>query len=87
VRLKISFAAIPSHLMQEFCKDICYKSEVRETPEKPRWINANYDYSRIFHTVAEDLGKNIFEKLARGVAKQNRSDTAKAEVRRDRRHI
>lgn len=54
------------HLMQEFCKDICHKSDLEETAEQTRFINRDYDYSRIFHTVAEELGKNIFEKLARG---------------------
>jgi hypothetical protein len=54
------------HLMQEFCKDICHKSDVHETAELMRHINPDYNYSRIFHTVAEELGKNIFEKLARG---------------------
>lgn len=54
------------HLMQEFCRDICQKSGVTETSEEPRRIKPEYDYSQIFKTVAEDLGKNIFEKLARG---------------------
>jgi hypothetical protein len=54
------------HLMQEFCKDICHKSGIAETSPVPRYIIPDYDYSRIFRTVAENLGKNIFEILARG---------------------
>jgi hypothetical protein len=54
------------HLMQEFCKKICFQSGVQETAVKPRSINPTFPYERIFREVAEDLGKNIFERLARG---------------------
>ena len=54
------------HLMQEFCKKICFQSGVQETAVKPRYINPTFPYEQIFREVAEDLGKNIFERLARG---------------------
>lgn len=54
------------HLMQEFCRNICYKSGFRERPEQPRHINRNFDYGVIYREVASDLGKSIYEKLARG---------------------
>jgi hypothetical protein len=54
------------HLMQEFCRNICYQSDIREVAEPPREINPDFDYTKIFRGVARDLGKNIYEKLARG---------------------
>lgn len=54
------------HLMQEFCKKICFKSDVMETSVDPRHINPTFPYEQIFKEVAEDLGKNIFDRLARG---------------------
>ena len=54
------------HLMQEFCKKICFQSGVKETAVKPRYINPTFPYEQIFREVAEDLGKNIFDRLARG---------------------
>ena len=54
------------HLMQEFCRQICYLSDFTETVEPSRTINATFDYSIVFRKVANELGKSIFEKLARG---------------------
>ncbi len=54
------------HLMQEFCKKICFKSGLEETALKPRFIDPTFPYEQIFREVAEELGKNIFERLARG---------------------
>ncbi len=54
------------HLMQEFCRNVCHLSGVRETAIPPRVINPGFDYTTIFKNVAQDLGKNIYEKLARG---------------------
>lgn len=54
------------HLMQEFCRNICHLSGVRETANPPRVINPSFDYTTIFRNVARDLGKNVYEKLARG---------------------
>jgi hypothetical protein len=56
------------HLMQEFCKQICLMSDIRETaPGKHLLKNTfEFDYTVIFRDVANELGKNIFEKLAGG---------------------
>jgi hypothetical protein len=54
------------HLMQEFCKKMCLESGVSETSVETRMVNAEFDYARIFRSVAGDLGKNIFDRLARG---------------------
>lgn len=54
------------HLMQEFCRNICHLSGLRETASPARVIDPTFDYSKIFKNVARDLGKNIYEKLARG---------------------
>jgi len=54
------------HLMQEFCRNICYKSGFRETPTEPKYIVPGFDYGIIFREVARDLGKSIYDKLAKG---------------------
>jgi hypothetical protein len=54
------------HLMQEFCKKICSISGIKETPDVQRSINPTFNYNRIFEEVARDLGKNIYDKLAKG---------------------
>lgn len=54
------------HLMQEFCRSICLKSGIVETSPQPLRINAQFPYDTIFREVAANLGKNIFERLARG---------------------
>jgi hypothetical protein len=54
------------HLMQEFCKQMCYKSGVTEATSVRRQVNANFAYEEIYKGVAHDLGRNIFDKLARG---------------------
>ena len=53
------------HLMQEFCRQICYLSAFREAPETPRFINPQFEYPIIFKNVAQSLSKSIYEKLAR----------------------
>lgn len=54
------------HLMQEFCREICYQSGVKETSIRPRYVDPGFDYTIIFERVARVLGKNIYEKLAHG---------------------
>jgi hypothetical protein len=54
------------HLMQEFCRNICYKSGFRERPDIARTIVRDFDYGIIFREVARDLGKSIYDKLASG---------------------
>lgn len=54
------------HLMQEFCKKICFKAGIKETSVTARFVNPEFPYADIFSEVAEDLGKNIFDRLARG---------------------
>jgi hypothetical protein len=54
------------HLMQEFCKQMCYQSGVMESSNVSRRVNASFPYEEIYKGVAHDLGRNIFDKLARG---------------------
>lgn len=54
------------HLMQEFCKKMCFQSGIKETSDEELEINASFPYGSIFQQVAHDLGKNIFDRLARG---------------------
>jgi hypothetical protein len=67
------------HLMQEFCRSICHQSDIRETAVHPRRINPKFDFTKIFRGVAKNLGKNIYEKLARGP--RQRSDRIKRKLR------
>ena len=52
--------------MQEFCRKICFLSGIKETASPPRVINPDFRYEQIYADVAQDLGKNIYDKLARG---------------------
>ncbi len=54
------------HLMQEFCRQICFLSNMRERSTELRQINPKFPYETIFTQVATDLGKVLFDKLARG---------------------
>ncbi len=54
------------HLMQEFCKKMCLQSGINEASEKTLRVEAKFPYERIFREVAKDLGKNMFDRLARG---------------------
>jgi len=54
------------HLMQEFCRNICYKSGFRDRSTVARTINPEFDYGIIFREVAGGLGKSIYDKLAGG---------------------
>ncbi len=54
------------HLMQEFCKTTCIRSDLTQTSPKPLQIVAQFPFEQVFHDVARDLGKNIFDRLARG---------------------
>lgn len=54
------------HLMQEFCKKTCLRSDLTETSYKPLEIVTQFPFEQVFREVAQDLGKNIFDRLARG---------------------
>ncbi|MEY2518631.1 MAG: hypothetical protein QOF24_390 [Verrucomicrobiota bacterium] len=54
------------HLMQEFCRSICFLSGFREAPDVARTINPNFNYETIYRNVAKEMGKSMYEKLARG---------------------
>lgn len=54
------------HLMQEFCKTTCLRSELEETSPERLKIVKEFPFDQVFHEVAQDLGKNIFDRLARG---------------------
>jgi|SRR6267154_1123571 len=54
------------HLMQEFCKKMCLKSGISESADAGLHVNPDFEYEHIFREVANDLGKNIFDRLARG---------------------
>ena len=54
------------HLMQEFCKKTCQRSGLTETSDKPLKVVSEFPFDSVFKEVAKDLGKNIFDRLARG---------------------
>ncbi len=71
------------HLMQEFCRSICLKSGITETSGGPLRINDKFPYDTIFRDVAGNLGKNIFDRLARGP--RTRTDRKPRQLRSGRR--
>ena len=54
------------HLMQEFCKKICLSSGITETSTVPMRVADQFPFEQVFQSVAVDLGKSIFDRLARG---------------------
>lgn len=54
------------HLMQEFCRKLAITEGVRTTAIPMKRVSAQLDLAVLFQQVAEDLGKNIFDKLAQG---------------------
>lgn len=54
------------HLMQEFCKKLCFVNGVRERSAEALAIPTATDLPSLFQEVARELGKNIFDKLAQG---------------------
>lgn len=54
------------HLMQEFCREICRKQNIEETCEKKIIIADDIDLINIFKTIAQNTGRVMFEKLAKG---------------------
>jgi len=53
-------------LMQRFCWDLCYLSEIREASVLRSQVKANIQVETIFNEVAQDAGLPIYEKLAKG---------------------
>ena len=53
------------HLMQEFCKQFCEKYGIIKRERKPRLIE-ELELDDIFNRVAEDSGRQIYEKLKKG---------------------
>lgn len=68
------------HLMQDFCRTICSKSEVegRINAEKLKYLLDKH-LEEVFREVAETIGRPIFEKLARGP--RQRTDRLQRELK------
>lgn len=54
------------HLMQEFCREICRESDIKETPANKISISNLLILDGLFKRIAENTGKVIFEKLKTG---------------------
>jgi hypothetical protein len=54
------------HLMQEFCRELCQEYQIEETLAKPIAINDKTILPKIYKNIAQNTGKVMFEKLARG---------------------
>jgi DNA-binding CsgD family transcriptional regulator len=55
------------HLMQDFCRAICRQAGVNEASSESTTIFLGDEkVTRVFHDVAESIGRPIFEKLASG---------------------
>jgi hypothetical protein len=65
--LKMSEEALGSpHLMQEFCKAICEKNRIEKAAHKSVHLNADMNMTELFHSIAMNTGRSLFDKLARG---------------------
>ncbi len=54
------------HLMQEFCREICRESDIKETSANKLVLNNLLILDDLFKRIAENTGKVIFEKLKTG---------------------
>jgi hypothetical protein len=54
------------HLMQEFCKELCHEYQIEETLAEPLAINDETILPKIYKNIAQNTGRVMFEKLARG---------------------
>ncbi len=63
------------HLMQEFCRQICESNQIEEACETRTSVTASNGTDILFHKVAADTSKTIFDRLAKGP--RQRSDRNK----------
>ena len=56
------------HLMQEFCRQICESNGIEERCETQTSIVARSGLDILFHRVAADTTKTVFDRLAKGAA-------------------
>ena len=64
------------HLMQEFCKELCFSNGIEKTNLlESTSINNSIMLKSLFENVAEKVGKTMFDKLSRGP--RQRSDRIK----------
>lgn len=53
-------------LMQEFCRELCFRSEIEEKSNQTQFISENIVETDVFKTIAEHSGRSMFDKLKRG---------------------
>lgn len=53
-------------LMQEFCREICLRSEIEEKTEKTQYISEKIVETDVFKSIAEHSGRSMFDKLKHG---------------------
>ena len=53
-------------LMQEFCKELCKRSEIEERSTTRQFISEHIDEADLFKEIAEHSGRSMFDKLKRG---------------------
>lgn len=54
------------HLMQDFCLNACRIIRIQQSKELLRLQLSDEDIKNIFHDLAKNMGRSMFEKLARG---------------------
>lgn len=54
------------YLMQEFCKEICSTLKIKEKQETRVKIPNNFSPDSVFHLIADNSGRTMFDKLKRG---------------------
>lgn len=53
-------------LMQEFCRELCVRSEIEEKSSKNQFISERVVETDVFKSIAEHSGRSMFDKLKRG---------------------
>jgi hypothetical protein len=77
---RLSQEAIGSpHLMQDFCRAISRVKSVRQAAGREQLIASSDEIEGVFREVAENIGRPIFEKLARGP--RQRSDRVERKLK------
>ena len=64
---RLSSAAYGSpFLMQEFCRELCTRSEITVRTSAIQYISDRVDEAEVFSNIAEHSGRSMFDKLKRG---------------------
>lgn len=67
------------HLMQELCLELCNYEKIDQTLNKQKKVKISKNTKPIFHNVAENTGRPVFEKIKKGP--RSRTDRIKRKLK------